>query len=81
MSQILPLRIGDCFRTKNNQIRRITAIENGLVNYEARGAKSNMSWGPGSNRNSLPTEDEFREQVEERVRCDWDKDFTNQAPI
>lgn len=81
MSQRLLLNVGDCFRTRNNQIRRITAIENGLVDYEARGAKSNMPWGPGPNRNALPTEDKFREQVEERVRCDWDRDFTNQAPI
>jgi|LauGreDrversion4_2_1035121.scaffolds.fasta_scaffold470310_3 hypothetical protein len=81
MSQIFPLKVGDCFRTKNDQIRRITAIENGLVNYEQRGSKSHMPWAPGPNKSSLPTEAKFREQVKERVRCDWDADHHNQPPV
>jgi hypothetical protein len=81
MSQIIPLRVGDCFRTKNNQIRRITAIEDGLVNYEQRGSQSHMPWAPGPIKSALPTERQFREQVEERVRCDWDINHTNQTPV
>jgi len=43
------VKIGRCFVTARNQVRRVIDITNDKVQYEARGSRSSDPWGPGSN--------------------------------
>ena len=69
-----------CFVTKTNQVRKVTEIVNGHVNYLSRGAKSNMSWDFGPSKSAWPSIDDFASEVDREVRCDWDKDHSESKP-
>ena len=38
--------VGGIYATPNNQERRVTDINNGMVYYEARGGNVQNDWGP-----------------------------------
>lgn len=40
--------VGGIYATASNQERRVTAIDNGRVRYEARGGNVDGEWGYGS---------------------------------
>ena len=73
------IEVGKCFVTISKQVRRVTEITDGKVDYEARGRsykRGKESWSPsGVRRDQLPDKANFASQVERIVTCDWDPDY------
>lgn len=76
---ISDIAVGKCFRTKNNQVRRVLEANGNDVVYESRGRKlppKGEFWGPKTTAKA----DTFANDVEAEVDCNWDPDFQNQQP-
>ncbi|MGD9802299.1 MAG: hypothetical protein AB7E81_06745 [Hyphomicrobiaceae bacterium] len=69
------IEVGNCYVTNMKQVRRVTDItDDGKVHYDARGRKSSDPWGPGSTKANPPSIEKFADDVDRKVRCDYDAD-------
>ncbi len=66
------ITVGKCFATPGNQVRRVLAIEDGIVSYEARGPKMIKGRWPAQRRASI---EKFVAGVLKEVPCHYDPDF------
>jgi hypothetical protein len=75
------VQVDRCFVTVHGQVRQVTEITvDGRVQYLARGSWSDEPWGPGSVLSNPPSLDEFCNEVDRRVRCDWDSRYPERPP-
>jgi hypothetical protein len=73
------IEIGKCYVTATGQVRRVIAIENKQVTYDARGKRAipkDKSWGAGATV-ALET---FASAVEKEVEWFYDPDYPERGP-
>lgn len=64
------IKIGHCYKTDNNQHRRVVAIEDGHVRYYSRGGNTNQGWEWGGGTKANPAAlQTFADAVVAEIDC------------